>query len=42
MASDVIHRTGSDPRYYNPKNPEHWDVDFAGVVAGFLLVSCPR
>lgn len=23
-------------KYYNPSFPEHWDVDFAGVVAGFL------
>lgn len=25
-------------RYYNPNQPEHWDVDFTGVAAGFLLV----
>lgn len=41
MARDVIHRTGNDSRYYNPKYPEHWDVDFAGVVSGFLLASSP-
>lgn len=23
-------------KYYNPSFPEHWGVDFAGVVAGFL------
>ncbi|KAI3395118.1 hypothetical protein diail_1733 [Diaporthe ilicicola] len=23
-------------KYFNPSYPEHWDVDFAGVVAGFL------
>ncbi|KAG8167786.1 hypothetical protein KVR01_003475 [Diaporthe batatas] len=23
-------------RYYNPYFPQHWDVDFAGIVAGFL------
>lgn len=22
--------------FYNPDAPDHWDVDFAGVVAGFL------
>lgn len=36
MASDVIHRTGNDQRFYNPNRPDHWDVDFAGVVSGFL------
>lgn len=25
-------------RYYNPNEPEHWDIDFTGVAAGFLLV----
>lgn len=38
MASDVIHRAGNDSRFYNPNHPEHWDVDFAGIAAGFLLV----
>lgn len=30
--------TGDDPKgkFYNPDFPEHWDVDFAGVVAGYL------
>ncbi|KAK3378925.1 Argonaute complex, subunit Arb1 [Lasiosphaeria ovina] len=38
-ADDVIHRGGGasyNPRFYNPNYPEHWDVDFAGVAAGFL------
>lgn len=36
-ANDFIGR-GGDPmdKFYNPDHPEHWDVDFAGVVAGFL------
>lgn len=38
-ADDVIQRGGernSNPRFYNPNYPEHWDVDFTGIVAGFL------
>jgi Argonaute siRNA chaperone (ARC) complex subunit Arb1 len=38
-ATDVIQRGADDssnPRFYNPNYPEHWDVDFAGVAAGFL------
>lgn len=38
-ADDVIHRGGNgnnNPRFYNPNSPEHWDVDFTGVAAGFL------
>lgn len=35
-AGDVIYRGSTSSRYYNPNEPEHWDVDFAGVVAGFL------
>jgi hypothetical protein len=38
-ADDVIQR-GADgnrnPRYFNPNYPEHWDVDFTGVAAGFV------
>ncbi|KAK3339493.1 Argonaute siRNA chaperone complex subunit Arb1-domain-containing protein [Neurospora tetraspora] len=29
-------------RYYNPNQPEHWDVDFTGVVAGFLSETLVR
>jgi hypothetical protein len=36
IAGDVIHRGGGDARYYNDSESEQWDVDFAGVVAGFL------
>ncbi|KAK3318167.1 Argonaute complex, subunit Arb1 [Apodospora peruviana] len=38
-ADDVIQRGADknrDPRFYNPNYPEHWDVDFAGVAAGFF------
>lgn len=38
-ADDVIQRGGEgnrNPRFYNPNYPEHWDVDFTGVAAGFL------
>jgi hypothetical protein len=43
-ANDVIQRGGDgkyDARFFNPSFPEHWDVDFTGVVAGYLLVT-PR
>ncbi|KAL1845210.1 hypothetical protein VTK73DRAFT_868 [Phialemonium thermophilum] len=36
MSAAVIHRTGGDARFYNPQDPEHWVVDFAGVAAGFF------
>lgn len=35
-ANDVINLGGGDPRFYDPMQPEHWDVDFSGVVSGFL------
>lgn len=35
-AGDVIHRGSSNSRYYNTSDDEHWDVDFSGVVAGYL------
>ena len=35
-AGDVIYRGSNNGRYYNDDEPEHWDIDFAGVVAGFL------
>jgi hypothetical protein len=35
-AGDVIHRGSASSRYYNPSDAEMWDVDFSGVVAGFL------
>lgn len=33
-ADDVIRRGGKnqDRRWYNPDFPDHWDVDFTGVV----------
>ncbi|KAK3323795.1 Argonaute siRNA chaperone complex subunit Arb1-domain-containing protein [Cercophora scortea] len=42
-ADDVIQRgADADPRCYNPNNPEHWDVDFSGVAAGFFSESLVR
>lgn len=35
-AGDVVHRGSSNNRYYNTAQAEHWDVDFSGVVAGYL------
>lgn len=37
-ANDFLGHGGDDPKgkFYNPEYPQHWDVDFAGVVAGFL------
>jgi hypothetical protein len=38
-ADDVIQRGGDgnyNPRFYNPNYPDHWDVDFTGVAAGFV------
>lgn len=35
-AGDVIHRGGANIRYYDPNDPDNWEVDFAGVAAGFL------
>ncbi|KAK4177115.1 Argonaute complex, subunit Arb1 [Triangularia setosa] len=37
ISDDVIHRGGGGGgRFYHPATPEHWDVDFTGVVAGFM------
>ena len=36
-ANDVIYSTSS--RYYNPSQSQDWEVDFTGVVAGYLYVS---
>ncbi|OIW28596.1 hypothetical protein CONLIGDRAFT_387442 [Coniochaeta ligniaria NRRL 30616] len=35
-AGDVIHRGSTNRRYYNASEPELWDVDFAGVAAGYF------
>lgn len=41
-ANEVLSRGWEEVgKYYNPYYPEHWDVDFAGVVAGYLLVLRP-
>lgn len=40
MTADSVIQRGaggqSNPRYFNPNEPEHWSVDFTGVAAGFL------
>ncbi|KAJ9138458.1 Argonaute-binding protein 1 [Pleurostoma richardsiae] len=43
-ANDVIQGGGAGgvSKYYNPSFPEHWDVDFEGVVAGFLSDYVPE
>ncbi|GAB1319293.1 Argonaute siRNA chaperone complex subunit Arb1 [Madurella fahalii] len=43
-ADDVIQRGGEgnrNLRFYNPNFPEHWDVDFTGIAAGFLSEHLP-
>ena len=38
-ANDVIQRGLNPehaPRFFNAHYPEHWDVDFTGVAAGYL------
>lgn len=36
-ANEFLSRDGeAKGLFYSPNAPEHWDVDFAGVVAGFL------
>ncbi|KAH6632179.1 Argonaute complex, subunit Arb1 [Chaetomium tenue] len=44
-ADDVIQR-GVDGnrsvRFYNPNYPDHWDVDFTGVAAGFVSEHLPQ
>ncbi|KAL2164823.1 hypothetical protein VTH06DRAFT_119 [Thermothelomyces fergusii] len=43
-ADDVIQRGGDgnrNSRFYNPNYPEHWDVDFTGVAAGFVSEHLP-
>jgi hypothetical protein len=36
QATDYIRDGAQNIRYYDPANPEHWVVDFEGVVKGFL------
>lgn len=41
-ATDTIHRGGNtNSRFYNHTQPEHWDVDFTGVAAGFFSETVP-
>lgn len=36
-ANEYLSRDGeAKGLFYSPDAPQHWDVDFAGVVAGFL------
>lgn len=36
-SNDVLDRgCKATSKFFNPYYPEHWDVDFAGVVAGYL------
>lgn len=36
-ADDAVQRSAGkqDRRWYHPEHPEHWEVDFAGVAAGY-------
>ncbi|KAM0276952.1 hypothetical protein ACHAQH_006237 [Verticillium albo-atrum] len=40
-AVDMIHR-GMNCRFYTEAETEHWEIDFTGVVAGFLSEAVPR
>ncbi|KAF5520684.1 Argonaute-binding protein 1 [Colletotrichum aenigma] len=40
-ATDVVYTSGGGSRFYNADEPEGWDVDFAGVAAGFLSENLP-
>ncbi|GKT45257.1 argonaute-binding protein 1 [Colletotrichum spaethianum] len=40
-AIDTVHMSGGGSRFYNDNNPDGWDVDFAGVAAGFLSENLP-
>ncbi|KAL2875879.1 hypothetical protein SGCOL_008875 [Colletotrichum sp. CLE4] len=41
-AIDMVHSSGGGARFYNDDDPEGWDVDFAGVVAGFCSETLPK
>ncbi|KAK1961402.1 argonaute siRNA chaperone complex subunit Arb1 [Colletotrichum sublineola] len=40
-AVDTVHMSGGGSRFYNDSDPVGWDVDFAGVAAGFLSENLP-
>jgi hypothetical protein len=41
-ATDTVHTAGNTlERFYNHNNPDHWDVDFSGVAAGFFSEVVP-
>ena len=41
---ETVHHGGGGSAYYNNtlKDAGHWDVDFTGVLAGYLSISVPR
>ncbi|OHE92597.1 argonaute siRNA chaperone complex subunit Arb1 [Colletotrichum orchidophilum] len=41
-AIDMVYSSGGGARFYNDDDPDGWDVDFAGVVAGFCSESLPN
>ncbi|OLN95720.1 Argonaute-binding protein 1 [Colletotrichum chlorophyti] len=40
-AIDTVYSSGGGSRFYNADEPEGWDVDFAGIVAGFCSENLP-
>ncbi|KAK1580174.1 argonaute siRNA chaperone complex subunit Arb1 [Colletotrichum navitas] len=40
-AVDTVHVSGGGSRFYNDSDRADWDVDFAGVAAGFLSENLP-
>ncbi|KAM0325865.1 hypothetical protein ACHAQA_007168 [Verticillium albo-atrum] len=41
-AIDMIHRSKSSCKFYNEAEHGHWEVDFTGIVAGFLSETVPE
>ncbi|KAK0378147.1 argonaute siRNA chaperone complex subunit Arb1 [Colletotrichum limetticola] len=41
-AIDTVYSSGGGARFYNDDDPDGWDVDFAGVVAGFCSETLPN
>lgn len=41
-ATDTVYSSGGGARFYNDDDPDGWDVDFAGVVAGFCSETLPQ
>ncbi|KAF6827735.1 Argonaute-binding protein 1 [Colletotrichum plurivorum] len=40
-AIDTVYSSGGGSRFYNADEPEHWDVDFTGIVAGYCSEALP-